>query len=407
VTFGVKSSSALKLLLVGLTVVSGCHAQQKLFSDEPQIAARLKKALDSKLEEFREASKFPGLTFAFLLPDGRSVSTSVGYSDVENKVPMRPNEEMLSGSIGKTYVAAVMLQLVEEGRAKLDENIQQWLGTEPWFNRLPNAKQVTLRMLLNHTSGIPPHVESDRFVSDVKQNLDKVWTPSELITYVLDKPPLFPAGQKFEYSETNYILVGMIIEKITQNSYYDELKRRILIPFHLNQTKPSNTRVIPGLATAYTRADNPWAIPEKVSQNGKDALNPQIEWTGGGLVSTSLDLARFAQDLFGGKILKGATLREMITGTKSETGDFGKVGDPVPMKYGLGVMIRNGKLGVSYGHAGDFPGYRSFMFYYPKYQLAIALQINKDAFNVEAPTYIAYLDALAGIVIQRESNSSQ
>jgi D-alanyl-D-alanine carboxypeptidase len=141
---------------------------------------------------------------------------------------MQPNDKMLSASIGKSYVSAVMLQLIQEGNASLDERIDHWFRAEPWFHRLPNASDITLRMLMNHTSGIPDHIENRRFIAARREAPDRFWSPQELVATILDEPPLFPAGKGWAYSDTNYILVGMIIEKITHKSYYDELTTRIL-----------------------------------------------------------------------------------------------------------------------------------------------------------------------------------
>jgi D-alanyl-D-alanine carboxypeptidase len=212
------------LLLGSLTsAISG----EAFLSDADGMLA-LKRKLETKLTDLRKTGGFPGATFGFVLPDGRSGSVATGYSDVEKKISMQPNDKMLSASIGKSYVSAVMLQLIQEGNASLDERIDHWFGAEPWFHRLPNASDITLRMLMNHTSGIPDHIENRRFIAGRREAPDRFWSPQELVATILDEPPLFPAGKGWAYSDTNYILVGMIIEKITHKSYYDELTTRIL-----------------------------------------------------------------------------------------------------------------------------------------------------------------------------------
>jgi CubicO group peptidase (beta-lactamase class C family) len=122
---------------------------------EDKELARISQAVEAKLKELRSAAEFPGATVGFVLPDGRYASVSVGVSDLVKQTPLKPNDRMLAGSIGKTYVAAVVLQLAEEGKINLDEKIEHWFQHEAWFGRLPNAKEITLRMLMNHTSGIP------------------------------------------------------------------------------------------------------------------------------------------------------------------------------------------------------------------------------------------------------------
>jgi CubicO group peptidase (beta-lactamase class C family) len=111
-------------------------------------------SLQAKLTELHQAASFPGATIGFVLPDGRSGSVSVGLADVENRIPLKPSDRMLAGSIGKTYVSAAILQIVQEGKLDLDAKIERWFGSDVWFPRLPNAKDITLRMLMNHSSGI-------------------------------------------------------------------------------------------------------------------------------------------------------------------------------------------------------------------------------------------------------------
>src|SRR5215470_257574 len=166
--------------------------------------------LKAKLAESHQAATFPGATLGFVLPDGRSGSVSVGLADVEQKAVLKPSDRMLAGSIGKTYVSAVMLQLVEEGKVNLDTKIERWFGSDAWFPRLPNAKDITLRMLMNHSSGIPEHVLNKDFIPEMRKDPDRIWKPAEMIAYIFDAKPLFPAGQGWSYADTNYIIAGMI-----------------------------------------------------------------------------------------------------------------------------------------------------------------------------------------------------
>ena len=108
---------------------------------------------------------------------------------------MKPNDRMLAGSVGKTFAAATALQLVKEGKIGLDDRIEKYLGREPWFARLPNAKEITVRQLMNHTSGLVRYEFKDQFTKDLTANPEKVWKPAELIAYLLDEKPPFAAGQ--------------------------------------------------------------------------------------------------------------------------------------------------------------------------------------------------------------------
>ena len=310
------------------------------------------------------------MTAGFVLPDGRSGSVAIGLADLERKTPMRVGDRMLAGSIGKTYFSAVALQLVAEGKLDLDTKIKKWLGSEPWFARLPNGADITLRMLMNHTSGVPEHVLDPTFIAAVKKEPDKHWSPPELVAYVLGKKPHFPAGEGWSYADTNYILAGMIIERVTGRDLYSLVKERLLDRFHLEATSPSTSRVLAGLIPGHSGKGSPFGIEGPSIKDGKVIFNPQCEWAGGGFVSTSEDLARWARLLYGGDVLSTQSLEKLLAGVPAKTGR----GD----QYGLGVQIRLSPWGKSLGHGGWFPGYLSEMEYFPATRLAVAVQFNTD-----------------------------
>jgi len=146
---------------------------------------------------------------------------------------------------------------------------------------------------MNHTSGIMRYEFKDAFTKDLSNNPDKVWKPEELIAYVLDENPVFKAGEGWEYSDTNYIVLAIIIEQVTGKKYYDLVTERILRPLHLTQTLPSNKRKLKGLVQGYAGKDNPFGgRSEVIAEDGEFIINPQFEWTGGGIYSSSLDLAK-------------------------------------------------------------------------------------------------------------------
>lgn len=339
------------------------------FSGSPQVE-KITQNFQAKLDEIHAQFKFPGATAAFVLPDGQSSALAVGFSDVENKTKMNPFDRMPSGSVGKTFVAAVMITLAKEGKLSLDDKIEKWFNKESWLPRLPNAGEITIRMLLNHRSGLIDHaLESKKFAEDILalalQNPDGVFAPEKLVSYVLDSPPLFPAGTKFHYSDTNYILAGMIIEKATQSTYYRELEKRILDKFHLDNTLPAVGRKLPGIVPGYIDPKNPFGIQlAKTIQDGLLLANPQNEWTGGGLVSTPVDLALWAKRLYEGKLIKKPYLDELL-----DCGTF---------PYGLGVRVQQTDMGPMVGHSGYYPGYNTIMAYFPSHKIALAVQINQD-----------------------------
>jgi len=329
----------------------------------------LKTALQLKLDEWHKAGSFPGATLGVALANGESFGLAVGFSDREAKTPMTPTDRLLAGSVGKTFAAASALQLVKEGKIGLDDKIEKYLGREPWFTRLPNAKEITVRQLMNHTSGLVRYEFKDQFTKDLTANPEKVWKPAELVSYLLDEKPPFEAGKGWDYSDTNYIVLGMIIEKVTGRKFYDEANRRLLKPLKLTETIPQDGPRLKGVVQGYAGPNNPFGGTDAMIVNGKFAINPQFEWTGGGYASTAHDLARWAKMIYEGKAFSAELLPQVLDGI------------PAPMlgretRYGLAAIIRKTPVGTSYGHSGFFPGYMTDMMYFPEHKVALAVQVN-------------------------------
>lgn len=332
-------------------------------------------AFQAALDSMRNRYGFPGATAAYVWIDGPSGTAATGYADVETSTPMTPDSRMLAASIGKTFVGATTAALAEEGVLDFDTPIARWLADHSWFERLPNGEQITLRQLLTHRSGLPDHVHLDAFADAVARRSGTSgppFTPDSLVQFVVDVPSLFTPGDGWAYSDTGFILAGLIIEEATGRDYYDIIQERFLSPLDLSQTSPSNRRDLQGLAAGYA-AENPLRFPGKTTTpDGTMAWHPGIEWTGGGLVSTSGDLARWGAGLFGGNALPESALDLMLTSSP--------IGPNTPdIHYGVGVAIyRGAPSGPVYGHRGWIPGYTSSLRYYENAGVAIAFQINTD-----------------------------
>ncbi|HEX8737896.1 MAG TPA: serine hydrolase [Pyrinomonadaceae bacterium] len=356
----------LAALVVALTFAS-VSAQVAGQTDENA----LRQKLQIKLDEWHKNAKFAGATVGVVLADGRSFGLATGFSDLQAKTPMKPSDLMLAGSVGKTYAAAVALQLVNEGKINLDEKVEKYLGSEKWFSRLPNAREITVRQLMNHTSGLVRYEFKEQFTKDLTANPDKVWKPEDLLSYLFDEKAAFEAGKDWDYSDTNYIVLGMIIEKVTGKKYYEEAGNRILKPLNFKNTFAQDSRVIKGLIQGYAGENNPFGGTDAMIQNGKFAINPQFEWTGGGMVSNSEDLARWAKTMYEGKAFDAKFLPQMFAGVSAPM--LGR-----ETKYGLGVIIRPTRAGLSYGHSGFFPGYMTDVMYFPEHKIAVAVQVNSS-----------------------------
>lgn len=344
---------------------------------QTSATAQVSASVQAVLDAAHANGRFAGATAGLVLSDGSSLGFAVGESDSVRNIAMQPSDRMLAGSTGKTFFAALALQLVHDGRIALDDPLAKHLGHEPWWKdeqgrtRLPNGGDITLRMLMNHTSGIVRYEFNPAFTAEVTRDPYRVWEPAEQIAFVLDTQPPFAAGQGWDYSDTNYILLAMVIEKVTGRRAYDLIRDRIIEPLGLTNTVPSSSPGIPGLVQGYAGAGNPFGGADAVLTNGRLAFNPQFEWAGGGYATTAGDLARWARMLYEGKAFDVSLLPLMLDGV-----DARGLGPGV--RYGLGVIIRDTPLGRAYGHSGFFPGYLTEMRYFPDLGLAVAVQVNSS-----------------------------
>ncbi len=388
------SRAAVPALLAWLALAAAaCARPSGPMTDER--FAKLTVAFQKQLDALREKAAFPGAVAAIEWSDGRTAVVATGLADREAGTPMPKGARLLAGSVGKSFVGAVALGLARDGRLELDGKIAAWLGEEPWFERLPNAHEITLRMLLTHSSGLPDHIYEPEFAAVVEAaRASPAYTPDwhvgpvEAVGMILGKTPKFEAGKGFAYSDTNYILAGLVIEKAAGRPYYEELRSRFLEPLGLLATVPSDTRTIPGLVPGYVRKDNPLGLPAKTMEGGALVFSPASEWCGGGLASNPADLARWSRLLYEEKAMPAPYLEDLLSSVEW-TGVPGT-------RYGLGVIVRESRLGTHYGHSGWFPGYVTRTLYFPREKVALALQINTD----DGQDVTAHALALAKVVLR-------
>ena len=352
---------------------AGCRSRAPLpATAAPSALAPLRGRLQSLVDSLHRGSGYPGISIGVAGPAG-SLGVAAGLADTARREPLSPRQLLLQGSVGKTYAAALALQLVAEGKLDLDAPISRYLGAETWFARLPNADRIRVRHLMNHTSGLVRYEFGEAFTRALSAQPDRVWRPEELVAFILGQPAPFAPGDGWEYSDTNYIVLGMILEKVSGRRVYDEVERRFLRPLALTRTVPSDRRRIPGLAQGYAGPGNPFGGADAmILPDGRFAINPQFEWTGGGMASSSEDLARWAFALYGGRVLRSSELALMLQGVPAPLGPQGTT-------YGLGVIVRPLPVGTSWGHSGFFPGYLTEMMYFPAERWAVAVQVNSSA----------------------------
>lgn len=382
-----RGSRDVGILLVLLGTMFGCTASRQGPPDpDPEIFAGLQSVLDS----FYSGGSFPGVSASISMPDGTVIQLVAGEADTVRHLPMEPSARMLQGSVGKTYFAALALQLVGEGLFALEDPVSEHLGHIPWFSRVPNAGEITVRHLMNHTSGVMRYEFKEAFTEDLSALPDKRWTPEDLLAYVLDEEPSFSPGEGWEYSDTNFILLGMIMEAKTGEACYDMIQDRFLGPLGMENTVPSSSRSIPGLIQGYAGPGNPFGGTDEVLlPDGRFVINPQFEWAGGGFASTTGDLARWGRALYTGEAIAPELLALMLDGVPARLGPGSR--------YGLGVILNDTPAGPSQGHSGFFPGYLTEMAYFPDLDMAVALQVNTSVGRALGRSPVSVLVELAQV----------
>jgi len=270
---------------------------------------------------------------------------------------MAPGDRFRVGSITKSFVATVLLQLVGEGTLRLDDSLERWLP-----GLVPNGRSITIRELLQHTSGLFDYVNDSGFRTAVLANALRVWTPRQLVKVAVSHRPLFRPGRRWSYSNTNYILAGLVIQAVTHRSVGDELRDRIFRPLNLQHTSfPSGPTISGPHVDGYLFYGSPF-------MRDTAHVSPSAAWAAGAIVSTVQDVAIFYRALLGGRLLSPALLAEMETTVSTGSGDG----------YGLGLLAIHTACGRMLGHDGDFPGYATEAFTSPNRQRQLVLFMNSD-----------------------------
>jgi D-alanyl-D-alanine carboxypeptidase len=266
-----------------------------------------------------------------------------GLAILDPEQPMRPGLRYKVGSITKTFTATVVLQLVGEHKLRLGDSVERWLP-----GLVPNGDHITIRQLLQHTSGLFDYAEDPRIAEPYLQgDLEFVWRPRQLIAIATEHPPLFPPGTSWSYSNTGYVLLGLIIRAATHSSVQQQLQTRILHPLGLRHTSfpVTNPHIAGPHAHGYQLGAGPGGTPLDFT-----GLSPSWAWATGNMVSTVDDVARFHRALLRGRLLPPGLLRAMQTTVATGSG----------FRYGLGLVSIELPCGTFWGHEGGLPGYENW-----------------------------------------------
>lgn len=324
------------LLLLGATA-----CDRDVSAPATGIAGYDSEELQAMLDDAVTRLRIPGAVVSVTSADGAQWTGASGVNDLFKQTPMQTTDLLRIGSLTKTFTGIITLQLVDEGRLSLDDRLSKW------YPAFPAADSITVRMLLNHTSGIPNYLKVDTFQQALIHSLSQPWAPEELVAISTDTTRT--SIGTWVYSNTNYVLLGLIIQKVTGSAFQAQLQSRILNRLGMTSTSfDSDSAPPPGLVSGYCD----WG---SISNYQVTGLNASIAWTAGAMVSNVHDVARFGKALGTGELISPAMYQQQIT-TLVPTYSFAP-----NAFYGLGIVSSEGWL----GHKGDIFGFNAVMYSKP------------------------------------------
>ena len=316
----------------GCNSTADAHTPSTTAQNEPTVPIVNEAELQIELNDL-VALGVPGVVL-LVRDNDQSVVLTAGVSDLEAQTPMSPDATFRVASLTKPYTASIVMQLVAEGTLQLDDNVEQWLP-----GIVNDADRITIRDLLGHTSGVADYFDDPAVLQPYYEgDYEHVWTPQQLVEIADHLGASFKPGTDWKYSNTNYAIVGLIIEQATGHTLGEEMQTRIFDELGLvNTTFATDTRLDPQIAHGYLMGDG-----DPIDTTG---IFP-VPYGAGNIVSDAADTATFYGALFGGEVVEPALLDEMK-----------QINPKADIPYGLGVMTEELPCGVAYGHDGGYAGY--------------------------------------------------
>jgi CubicO group peptidase (beta-lactamase class C family) len=412
-----------------IATLQGVKADDLQQDDFVFADSKLAEAFQSQIAQGIEKTNLPGVSATVVAPDGTSWLGTQGYANKETGEFIKPDDRFYVASITKSFTATTVLQLAQENKLDLDDTLDKWLPDTA--SQIANGDRITVRQLLNHTSGIPdylgvdnlntvndpairaklikdpdlstetrdalasfkdkpitqeslPELTSDPlFFTKLELNssfAQKSSTPEDFISTVYGQTALSRPGTDFNYSNTNYLLLGEIIEKATDSTVGEQFRERIFEPLGMKNTFYASEEDIPGGYVNHYVDINGDSQLDDISNKFDPSF--QISGADGGIVTTPADLSKFSRGLFKNELLAPDTLKQMIAG-----GEEGS-------EYGLGLqVINNPQLGQDLGHTGGVTGWNAKMSYFPEQDTTVV--VAENGFSPDVPTSIDLVTPLA------------
>lgn len=310
--------------------------------------------LDKAIADVRKQASIPGVVVGVWMPGKGCYVRATGVADTATRKPMRTDFYSRIGSETKTFTVTALLKLVDDHRIGLDDPISKYV------RGVPNGRHITLRQLAEMRSGLFPYTADPDFINALLSDPTRSFTPQQDLAYGFKHKNTFAPGTQFQYSNTNLILLGLVIEKVARTSAVDFIDKQVLHPAHLHHTLlPSNAWFPKPHAHGYTNQTLNGEVTDSTN------WNPSWGWTAGAMISNLHDLRHWAKVVATGELLSPKTQAQRL-----KTLPTGFPG----LSYGLGIFNANGWI----GHNGSIPGYESVTVYLPSKKATLVILINTD-----------------------------
>jgi D-alanyl-D-alanine carboxypeptidase len=336
----------------------------------PRQRARLNAAVH---RGFREAAA-PGVVVGVQTPKGRWIK-AIGIANERSKAPMRAKLHHRIGSVTKTFMGALLMQLAGEHKLSLDDKVSQYI------EGVPNGDTMTLRQVADMTSGVASYTADPGFMQALFSDPEQRWRPRQLLDVGLRASPLFSPGTAFQYSDSNYVLLGLVIRRVEGRPLRAVLRKRILDPLKLTETSwPGGSTALP---KPFSRG---YTLQGQASDEPADAThwNPSSEWAAGEMISTVRDLLAYGRAFGTGKGL----LRPQQQRERMHSFDPRIPPESATLSYGIGLVDDRGWI----GHTGSVPGYTTAVYYRPAIETTVVVEANSDIVSGSCPNQPTLVD---------------
>lgn len=359
-------SRALPIVVVAVVSAAGCAESFEPSPTTPTsstsaagpaatMPAELTTRLEGAVDRVMAEAGVPGAIVGIWGPDGEFVR-AFGVADKKTRAPMKTDFYSRIGSQTKTFTVTAVLQLADQGRLRLDDPVSRFV------DGVPRGDAITLRHLAGMQSGLPNYSRNPAFARALYAGPRRPFSPAQLLEYAFSQPASFAPGAAFEYSNTNTVLLGLVVEKVSGQALHDYIRDHISAPLGMHDTSfPTDDEFPKPHAAGYTMQ----------TEDGREATatdwNPSWAWAAGSMVSTLQDMRIWAPALATGALLTRQTHQERLRTVDAE-------GKPAPFGYGLGLFNQAGWI----GHNGSLPGYQTVSAYLPERHTTLVVFTNTD-----------------------------